>query len=55
MKDKKEIKCLRQRIERLEVIAARIFILMNDRDNWENFKIHQMEWGMYAEEFGIKI
>lgn len=55
MNEKKQIKCLRQRTERLEAIVRRIFILMNDRDNWENFKIHQMEWGMYAEEFGIKM
>jgi len=55
MKDKKQIKCLRERIERLEGIVTRIFRLMNDRDNWENFKIHQMEWEIWAAEFGIKI
>ena len=55
MNQKKEIKCLRERVERLEGIATRIFRLMNDRDNWENFKIHQMEWEIWAAEFGIKI
>ena len=55
MRDKKQIKCLRSRIERLEAIITRIFRLMNDRDNWENFKIHQLEWGIYAKEFGIDI
>ena len=51
----KKEKCLRSRIERLESIVTRIFRLMNDRDNWENFKIHQLEWGIYAKEFGIDI
>lgn len=55
MNDKKEIKCLRSRVERLEAIITRMFRLMNDRDNWENFKIHQLEWGIYAKEFGIQI
>lgn len=55
MKDKKQIKCLRARIERLEAIITRVFRLMNDRDNWENFKIHKAEWGIWAAEFGIKL
>ena len=48
-------KHLKQRVKRLEDIVTRIFRLMNDRDNWENFKIHQLEWGMYAKKFGIDI
>ena len=52
---KKENECLRSRIERLEAIATRIFRLMSDRDNWENFKIHTLEWNVWAENFGIKM
>jgi len=55
MKNKKETKCLRSRVERLEAIVTRIFRLMNDRDNWENFTFHILEWELYADEFGISI
>jgi len=55
MKDKKQIKCLRERVERLERIVTRIFRLMCDRDNWENYKINISEWRIYAAEFGIKM
>ena len=46
---------LKKRIKRLEDIIIRIFRLMNDRYNWENFKIHQVEWIIWAKEFGIDI
>lgn len=49
------LKKLEKRIKRLEDIITRIFRLMNDRDNWENFKIHQVEWTIWAREFGIGI
>jgi hypothetical protein len=52
---KKENRQLRARIERLEAIATRIFRLMCDRDNWENFTIHATEWKIWGDEFGVEM